>query len=194
MVKRPQDDSHLARKAKKGDKRAFQELVSRYQPKLTAYLRHLSLSREETEDLLQDVFVKAYRGLSRFDGRRRFSPWIYRIAHNEAVNHLKRRGKRRLVSWEDIAQTGQELGAVESQGETLEEEWMRKERQIQVHVALDRLSERDRSLLVLRFFLEKSYSEIAQIFDVPENTVASRLHRAKEKLAASMERRKRPRK
>lgn len=182
MKKQPvPSDAIFVRKAKRGDEAAFRELVSRYHDKLRLYLRHLTLAGDECEDILQEVFVKAFRALSRFDGRRRFSPWIYRIAHNESINYLKRKSRRRLVSWEDIASSRDELGAA-GESETPEEEWMRKEAQDDVHRALGNLPEKDRELIVLRYFLEKPYAEIAEILGAPENTVASRLHRAKEKL------------
>jgi RNA polymerase sigma-70 factor (ECF subfamily) len=177
----PTSDAVFVRRAKKGDPQAFQSLVSGYRVKLSLYLRHLGLAKDEAEDLLQDVFMKAFRGLPGFDGRKRFSPWIYRIAHNEAINYLKRKSRRKLVSWEDIASSKEELNAATTD-ETPEEAWMRKETQVNVRRALASLPENDRELVVLRYFLEKSYSEIAEIFDSPENTIASRLHRVKEKL------------
>lgn len=192
MVKRVWDDRSLVRRAKKGEERAFQEIIMRYSDKLCLYLRHLTLAGDECDDILQEVFVKAYRALSRFDARKRFSPWVYRIAHNEAVNYLKKKNRRRLVSWEDIAQSKDELGTA-GETETPEEEWIRKESRDGIRLALAALPEKERELVALRYFLEKSYAEIAEILGVPENTVASRLHRAKKKLAERMERRKKPR-
>lgn len=182
MPKKPASgDMAFVRKAKRGDEPAFRELVSRYQGKLCLYLRHLTLAGDECDDILQEVFVKAYNALPRFDARKRFSPWIYRIAHNEAINYLKKKNRRKLVSWEDIASSKDELGAA-GESETPEEEWMRKDVQNGVQQALARLPEKDRELIVFRYFLEKPYAEISEILGVPENTVASRLYRAKEKL------------
>lgn len=181
MAKRTGDDRALLRRAKKGEEDAFREVIMRYHGKLCLYLRHLTLAGDECEDILQEVFVKAYNALPRFDARKRFSPWIYRIAHNEAVNYLKKKNRRKLVSWEDIAQSQDELGAA-GESETPEEEWIRREASDSLRLALADLPEKDRELIILRYFLEKPYAEIAEILGAPENTVASRLHRAKAKL------------
>lgn len=192
MEKRAYTDAELALRSRKGDQDAFHELVSRYREKLSLYLRHLTLGRDESEDLVQDVFMKAYRALESFDGRRRFSPWIYRIAHNEAINYLKRKNRRRVVSWEDISDSQDELEAAQL-SETPEELWADEEERERVRSALGELSEPYRETLILRYYLDKSYAEMSEILGKPENTIASTLSRAKRKLAQRLDRRKKPR-
>lgn len=188
MTKGPAiNDMLFVRKAKRGDEAAFRELVSRYREKLSLYLRHLTLGKDEAEDLTQEVFMKAYRALGGFDGRRRFSPWIYRIAHNEAINYLKRKSRRRVVSWEDIADSKEEFDAVQL-SETPEEIWASEEDRERVKRALAELAEPYREVLVLRYYLEKSYAEMSEILGKPENTVASMLSRAKKKLGEVLKR------
>lgn len=193
MSKKPLTDQQLALRARRGNEGAFQMLVSRYRGKLLAYLRHLGASHDEADDLLQDVFIKAYRALARFDARRRFSPWVYRIAHNEAVNLLKRRNRRALVSWEDIANSNDKI-EIADLSETPEEMIEGEERRDAIHRALGLLSHEHREILVLRYYHDKSYSEMSEILGRPENTIASMLNRAKKKLAERMERRMVPRK
>lgn len=193
MKKKQHTDTELALRARNGEEVAFHELVSRYQGKLSLYLRHLTLGREEAEDLVQDVFMKAYRALESFDGRRKFSPWIYRIAHNEAVNYLKRKSRRRMVSWEDISDSQSELEAAHL-SETPAELWADEEERERVRRAIGGLSDPYREVLILRYYLDKSYAEMSEILGKPENTVASTLSRAKKKLAQQLDRRKKPRK
>jgi RNA polymerase sigma-70 factor (ECF subfamily) len=145
-------------------------------------MRGLIGDRDEADDLLQDVFVKAYQHLADFDTARKFSPWIYRIAHNEAVNWIRKRSRRPVVvSWDDIVETTGERQSIES-AETVEEQWIRRELRDDVRVALGRLNEEHREILTLRYYLDKSYREIAEIVGVPMNTVASRVSRAKRSL------------
>lgn len=192
MEEKVYTDAELALRSRKGDQDAFHELVSRYREKLSLYLRHLTLGHDESEDLVQDVFMKAYRALGSFDGRRRFSPWIYRIAHNEAINYLKRKSRRRVVSWEDISDSQDELEAAQL-SETPAELWANEEERERVRHALSELSEPYREVLILRYYLDKSYTEMSEILGKPENTIASTLSRAKKKLAQQLDRRKKPR-
>lgn len=164
-----------------GDLGAFQPIVARYERKLLLYLTHLIGGREEADDIVQDVFVKAYQHLGSFDRTRKFSSWIYRIAHNEGVNWIRKKSRRPTVAWEDIIEAREE-GSVMDIPETAEERWVRRERRDDVRRALRTLSEMDREMLTLRYYLEKSYAEIAEIMDIPINTVATRLSRAKKRL------------
>lgn len=175
------DDEMIVARVIAHDSAAFQLLVSRYERKLRVYLAHLIGSRDEAEDLVQNVFVKAYQHLATFDQGRKFSPWIYRIAHNEGVNWIRTKSRRPTVAWEDIVEARVKGSALEDM-ETVEERWIRRERRDDVRRALGELSEAEREILTLRYYLEKSYSEIAEIISIPMNTVATRLSRSKKKL------------
>lgn len=159
----------------------FTEVVARYRHKLLLYLRHLMGGYDEAEDLLQNVFVKVYEHLAEFDRERKFSSWIYRIAHNEAVNYLKKRSRRYLIAWDDIVSSKDKLETADGK-DTPEETWVRGELRSEVRTALDRLPKKYQEVIILRFYLDKSYAEIAQIIDRPENTVATLLNRAKKRL------------
>lgn len=174
-------DEAVAERVVAGDLALFQMIVARYERKLLLYLTHLIGGRDEADDLLQDVFVKAYQHLGSFDRERRFSSWIYRIAHNEGVNWIRKKSRRPIIVWEDIAESRSE-GGVSDDSETAEESWVRRERRDDVRRALRGLPEADREILTLRYYLDKSYREIAEITDIPINTVASRVNRAKKKL------------
>lgn len=169
-------------RVRRGEIVAFQLIVFRYDRKLSLYLAHLVGDRDEADDLLQDVLVKAYQHLADFDTARKFSPWIYRIAHNEAVNWIRKRSRRPMVvSWDDIVETTGEQQPIEPM-ETIEEQWIRRELRDDVREALGQLCEEHREMLTLRYYLDKSYREIAEIVGIPMNTVASRVSRAKRSL------------
>jgi RNA polymerase sigma-70 factor (ECF subfamily) len=173
-------------RVRQGEIAAFQFIVSRYERKLVLYLTHLIGDRDEAEDLLQDVFVKAYQHAGDFDTARKFSPWIYRIAHNEAVNWIRKQSRRpAVVSWDDIVQSEGEQSPLEP-AETFEERWIRRELRDDVRQALGRLSEEHREILTLRYYLDRSYREISEIIGIPMNTVATRVNRAKKNLLEAL--------
>lgn len=175
------DDSALVKMVLKKSPYAYREIERRYQKKLFTYLYHLVGNREETEDILQNVFVKVYNNIKSFDTKRKFSSWIYRIAHNEAINFLKKRNKRRFISWEDIIASKDKL-ETSSEEKTPVENWISKEVREEVQGALDRLPRKYKEVLVLRYFLDKSYEDIGEILKKPVNTVGTLINRAKKKL------------
>ena len=161
--------------------RAYRQIIKRYQTKLFSYLYRLIGNREETEDLLQNVFVKVYNNLDRFDRRKKFSSWIYRIAHNEAVNFLKKRGKKKFISLEDITTTKDKL-EISTSEKSPADSWIKKELKKEVEMAMEKLPAKYKEVLILRYFLDKSYGEMSEILGKPVNTVGTLLNRAKKKL------------
>jgi RNA polymerase sigma-70 factor (ECF subfamily) len=174
-------DRELVSCVRKGETDCFAMLFERYRNKLFFYLRHLVGTKEEAEDILQNVFVKAYEKLDTFDARRTFSSWVYRIAHNEAINYLKRRSRKTFLSWEDIVSVKDQLES-SSQERSPFEEWIRKEVRRDVRAALEKIPEMYREVLILRYYLDHSYEEIAKIINRPMNTVGTLLSRAKKHL------------
>lgn len=160
----------------------YQEVMARYQKKLYSYIYRLVGSREETEDILQNVFLKVYKNLKKFDCRKKFSSWIYRIAHNEAVNFLKRRNRKHFVSWEDIVTGGIKMEA-QSEEKSPIDQWIQSESEEELKVALSRLEPKYQQILRLRYFSDFSYEEIARKIKKPVNTVGTLINRAKIKLA-----------
>lgn len=179
-------DEELVALAWHVDPRYYEEIVARYRKKLLPYLRHLIGASEEAEDLLQNVFIKVFEHLADFDVKRKFSPWIYRIAHNEAVNYLKKKSYRRLIAWEDITNAKESVGATDD-GETPQEAQVRNEARIEIRKALNMLPKKYKEILQLRYYLDKSYTEMSQILKKPENTVASTLNRAKKQLFKALD-------
>jgi RNA polymerase sigma-70 factor (ECF subfamily) len=178
-------DNELVKIVREKDSERYGEVIERYQTKLFIYLYRLVGDREEAEDLLQDVFIKAYRNLNSFDATRKFSSWIYRIAHNEAVNHIKRKSLKRFIPWESITASKDKL-EMSSVAEGVDKVWMRKETSKEVDDAIKKLPFKYRQVLVLRYYSEKSYEEISEILGRPVNTVGTLINRAKKKLAEEL--------
>ena len=162
---------------------AYLYLIKRYETKLTRYIHRVtSVTGEEAEDLLQEIFIKVYRNLNGFNQKLKFSSWIYRIAHNEIINYgYKKRALPNMVQMDspdvDASFVMAEVSNEEEAASGLESRESR-ERMMQ---ALLELPLKYREVLVLRFFDEKSYGEISDILRKPEGTVATLISRAKKK-------------
>lgn len=179
-------DNDLVLAVREGDSEKYAQIIERYQGKLFVYVFRLVGNREEAEDLLQDVFIKTYRNLNSFDVERKFSSWIYRIAHNEAVNYIKRKSLKRFIPWESIVSIKDKLESSTSSEEGADEKWLRKETSQEVEKALLKLPLKYRQVLTLRYYSDKSYEEISEILGRPVNTVGTLINRAKKKLAEEL--------
>ncbi|MFA5777075.1 MAG: RNA polymerase sigma factor [Parcubacteria group bacterium] len=157
------------------------ELVNRYQKKLFIYLYRFIGNKEETEDLLQNVFLKVYKYCENFDTERKFSSWIYRIAHNEAVNCIKRKSIKKFISLEDFVSSKDRI-ETKSDAKSPMEVWISKELRNEMKDALKKLPEKYKEVLEMRYFQEKSYEEISKALKKPVNTIGTLINRAKGKL------------
>lgn len=172
-----QSDEQIALLVQKGEIDAFGELVSRYEAKLKRYARKFLSREEDIEDLVQDVFIKSYEHIQSFDAKMRFSPWIYRIAHNTFVNELRRKSRYGLGLFDADAILPLVPGKETADAEALSSE-VRAE--IEKHLAM--LAPKYREVIVLHYFEELSYQEISDILTVPVNTVGVRMTRARAQL------------
>ncbi|MBP9760499.1 MAG: RNA polymerase sigma factor [Candidatus Pacebacteria bacterium] len=158
------------------DREVFGCLIERYEDKLRRYVRRLMPGLgEDTDDLLQEIFIKVYVHARGFDSSLKFSSWVYRIAHNEAVSWLRKRKARPQVV---------ELGEDEFKTfiESIEDSSVREDTVLLKDAVARTLAEMDekyRTVLVLKFLEGKSYEEIGDILTVPGGTVATLVHRAK---------------
>jgi len=168
-------DEEIALKAQSGDTESFGELVGRYEAKLLRYARKFLLEPDDAQDLVQDIFIKAYENLRSFDATRRFSPWIYRIAHNEFVNELKKRQTRKTVFTIDFDTMFPNLQAPERADTAALERDSRE--MMEKH--LEKVDPKYREPLVLYYIEGMDYREIAEILHIPVSTVGVRLSRAR---------------
>jgi RNA polymerase sigma-70 factor, ECF subfamily len=162
------------------DQEVFLHLVNRYEAKLLRYIRRITgLSMECAEDILQEAFIKIYRNLNDFDKDLSFSSWVYRITHNEAVNHLKKANNQKTVSLETDDKDALSLIDVLQAETNIPKELDKKEMQKKVRKIVSMLSPDFREILILRYLEEKDYKEISDILKKPMGTVATLVNRAK---------------
>src|SRR6266481_2637444 len=176
------DDRELVRRAQAGDREAFEELVRRNQQRVFAVAGGILRRREDVEDIAQQVFVKAYFSLKRFDQRAAFSTWLYKITVNECWDLLRKKKVRPLVYEADLSEeqarriiTSEEEGA----GPDISE---RLEARQRVERLLEGLDERDRLMLILKEVEGFSIEEIAEVLELNSNTVKVRLFRARRRV------------
>ena len=173
-------DNELVSRAKRGDRRAFGELVNRYQTKIYRLARRMTATDEDAEDVLQEAFVKAYRSLTMFEGRSKFSTWLYRITVNLALMKLRKK-KLDAVSLDIPVVTDE--GAVQRDFENGTPDPLQRLMQEESRETLDRaiaaLPAGYRAVFVLRHVEGLSTGETARILKVSVAAVKSRLHRTR---------------
>lgn len=159
----------------------FGRIIEKYQEPLRRYVRRIArASPDETDIILQDVFIKTYENLNDFDQDLALSSWVYRIAHNESIDYLRRK-KRSGGSLDDAAydEEGVTLAETIAADEDMAGELDKGFLRTNVKVVLDELDPQYRAVLVLRFLDERSYEEISDILRKPPGTIATLIHRAK---------------
>jgi RNA polymerase sigma-70 factor (ECF subfamily) len=171
-------DETLAIAAQNGDTESFGILVSRFEPKLKRYGTKFLSESMDIEDMVQEIFMQAYRALKSYDSTQRFSPWIYRIAHNTFVNALRKKSRLPFFTI-DLDSLVSHPHAVE----TPELESEQREMKELVERGLIKISEQYREVLILYYQEELSYKEISDVLRVPVGTVGVRMRRAKAALA-----------
>ena len=158
----------------KGDTESFGILVERYQAKLLRYGKKFLSNIHDIEDLAQDIFIKAYRNIRGFNPKMRFSPWIYRIAHNEFINTI-RKAKRMPVLMFDFDKLIPHLFAKETSDQDVNE----KDMKAMLNDGLDKIDRKYREPLILYYLEEMNYREISEILHIPISTVGIRLKRGR---------------
>lgn len=181
-------DQELVERAQKGDKRAFELLVMKYQRKLARLLSRMVRDPGEIEDITQESFIKAYRALPQFRGESAFYTWLYRIAVNTAKNYLVARGRRAPTTTILDSDEAENLEGSELLHDisTPDAELQTKQIAAAVNEAVDSLPEELRTAITLREIEGLSYEEIAQMMDCPIGTVRSRIFRAREAIAVKI--------
>jgi RNA polymerase sigma-70 factor (ECF subfamily) len=180
----PVTEPVMVLRLRRGDRRAFEALVYAHQDRVFDFCYRMVGDREEASDLVQEIFVSIHQNLEKFRMDAKLSTWIYRISKNHCLNrlkYLKRRGRGRSEELSDVSESALEaaMGAPARPDDALESS---RERAL-VQRAIAHLEEEQRLLVALRDIEGLSYEEIVDITELPEGTVKSRLHRAREKLA-----------
>jgi RNA polymerase sigma-70 factor (ECF subfamily) len=180
------DDSSLVAQFLAGEKRAFSELVERYQVRLLNFIYRTIGDRDRAEDLVQETFVRVYRHLHRFDQSKKFSTWVYTIASNLAKNELRNRSRNPLVLFQTIKKNWEaDHRPLEWEDNTYRPDDLFRKRHLRemVERAVAQLPEHHRVVFVLREMEGKTYEEISDITGVNLGTVKSRLNRARNNFA-----------
>lgn len=164
MIFRAVEDADLIARAQKGGVEAFNHLVSRWEKRVYNYLLRLTGNPDDSLDLSQDVFLKAYQNVRKLDDASRFGPWLFRIAHNEAYSMFRKR-RPEADADEELAERQVAPGAP-------------PELTIAVAAALERLSPEQREAVVLKVYQGFKFEEMAEILGCPVSTVKSRLYTA----------------
>lgn len=180
---RAEEDRELVRRAQKEDKQAFEFLVMRHQSRVFAVAGGILRNREDVEDIAQQVFLKAYFSIKRFDQRAAFSTWLYKITVNECWDLLRKKKVRPLVFEAELSEEqAQKYQASSEQSDGRPDASERLAAQEQVEELMSCLDERDRTMLVLKEVQGFSVEEIAEIMEINANTVKVRLFRARQKI------------
>jgi RNA polymerase sigma-70 factor, ECF subfamily len=169
-------DAELVAKSKAGDTRAFGELVRRYQKPVFRIVLRMVRSQDDADDLTQDTFVRAHRGLKTFKEEFDFHPWLYRIAVNQAINFINRRKRQAAADIDEVPELDLKSGP---EPENPLQSASRGELLSRLERALERLPEDQRTVFLLRVQEGLSYEEIAKTMGTPKGTVMSRLARAR---------------
>jgi RNA polymerase sigma-70 factor (ECF subfamily) len=172
-------DIELIAGAVKGREDGFEELVRRYQRPIVGYVFRMLGDYESSLDVTQEVFIKVYNSLARYSSEYKFSTWLYRIAHNAAIDHM-RRNSVNSQSLETESEDGAYQLQLESSGPTPEQDHQRSDWRAEIDTVIKRLPGPYRELIVLRHSQDMSYDEIAEVTGLPLGTVKNRLFRARE--------------
>lgn len=167
----------------KEDLTAYKYIIDRYETKLFRYIqRILYISKEDAEDILQEVFIKAYRNINGYNSKYSFSSWIYRIAHNETVSFLRK--KKRVIEGSGDVEVFEKI----SSGEDIEDDFVSELKRKEVRELLSKLDPKYREVLVLRYFEDMEYNEISDILHTSVGNVSSLINRGKKQFKILVER------
>jgi RNA polymerase sigma-70 factor (ECF subfamily) len=172
-------DGELIEKAIRGREDSFEELVRRYQRPITGYVYRMLNNYDASLDVTQEVFIKVYNSLEKYSSDYKFSTWLYRIAHNAAIDYMRRNSVNQQSLETENADGSFQL-QIESSQPTPEQERERSEWRTEIESVVKCLPTVYRELILLRHTQDLSYDEIAEVMNLPLGTVKNRLFRARE--------------
>lgn len=185
------EDVELVARTQSGDPTAFDRLVVKHSPRLYGLVYHMTSNHEDTDDLLQDVFAKAYRSITSFRGKSSFYTWMHTIAVNMTINFLKKRGRRFQMSLDDVdagIQTDREfLEKIANHSVNPSRQASLGELQQRLNEAMQKLSPDHRAVVTMFDIQDMAHGEIAKIMGVSEGTIRSRLFYAHKQLQNYLE-------
>lgn len=182
-------DAVLVERVQNGDVAAFDHLIRKYRERLFSVVYNLTSNREDAADVTQEAFIKAFRSIGRFKGKSSFFTWLYRIGVNAALSHIKKNRLRRFFSFENINEEVSSTEILEALAvkTNSDKSALLSELQEKLNEALQKLSPKHRTVVVLFEIEGLSHAEIGEIMGCSEGTVRSRLHYAKQQLQAYLQ-------
>ena len=175
-------DDHWVVLAVKGDEKAYSELTQKYQKPLYFHVCKMIRNPDFAEDLVQDIFLKAFKSLKNYKNDYALSTWLYRIATNHTIDYLRKKKLETLSIHADDSDDTHATIQLADEDSFTDEPMIRRERKNKVHEAIDQLPEKYREVILKRHIEEKSYQEIAEEMDIPLGTVKAHIFRARELL------------
>jgi len=176
------DDAALAVKVQKGDREVFGELVERFQTRIYSFCYQFFRDRDIAAEMAQETFLRAYRYIKKYDPNKKFSTWIYSIAKNICIDEKRKRDRSRTVSIDDVSPTSLQF---EQQGQHLKDPSqisLQLEDRMLLESAIARLPDKYRAAIILCYFQELPYQQIADVLGLSLNLVKVRIFRAKKQL------------
>jgi len=181
MVEREQDNIYIQR-VLNGDRDAYAFLVDKYQSMVFTLALRISKNREEAEEISQDTFIKAYQSLKSYQGKAKFSSWLYRIVYNTGISHLRKLDQGRITLDEtNIPET------LYTDSKRNHESLSRTEREKYLELALDSLEQDERIFIILYYYEERNLDEIAQIAGISKTNTKVKMFRARKKMLLVLE-------
>ncbi|KKO53127.1 RNA polymerase sigma factor SigW [Paenibacillus sp. DMB20] len=181
-------DVRLAKLARKGDQRAFAEIVELYKDKIFHLAYRMLNNRHEAEDIVQETFLRVYKNLDRYDENQKFSTWIYRIGTNLCIDRLRKRKPSYSLDADMNDQEGMDgYSMIPSDDRSPETEMLLSETQRIIHDSIESLPAKYKTIMLLRYIQDLSLQEISEVLDLPVTTIKTRVHRGREFLRKKLE-------
>ncbi|NLM12032.1 MAG: RNA polymerase sigma factor [Clostridiaceae bacterium] len=172
-----QEDQTQIKRIRDGDIEAFEELIDKYKNKLFSFLVKMTCSRQDSEEILQEVFIRVFNNINKYDDRWMFSTWIYRIAINTYKSYMKKTKRLKTVPIDDVVINKGMTGE-----ENPEKIYERNERQQEIITLINSLKDKQRVPLILKYVKDFSYAEISDILGISEEAAKMRVLRAKKNI------------
>lgn len=163
----------LIREVQNGDTEGFETIINLFQKQLYKYIYHMIGNVHEAEDILQEVFIKAYKNIDKYKVSISFSAWLYKIAYNQCINSIRKRSLFKVVDMFDLNRVSDKTSSEQVDKELGFDE--------NIEIALSKLKADERSLLMMRIFQERSYQELSEIYDKSPSALRKKYERAKKK-------------
>ena len=177
-----EQDSIYIKRVIEGDRNAFAFLVDKYKNMVFSIALQISRDREEAEEIAQDSFIKAFQSLKSFQGKAKFSSWLYRIVHNTAISQIRKKEKGRIsIDDTNIPET------LYMESKKNHESLSLEERKKYLEVAMDSLEKEERMLTILYYYEDRDLDEIAEITGMTKTNTKVRLYRARKKMLLVLE-------